>query len=129
MDPLDRVGPYIEKHFLRRGIDLAVLEDETPQSMLVMCLVSFHRHRVLQIDPVVLVEIRIQCDANEPCFATRVCLQIDQLGQLPGAIGRKQFHLARPLGDEDSSVGGNCHLHPLPNTRGEHTEFQLGIDR
>ena len=64
VDALNRIGSYLEQYLLGRGVDLAILEDETPQVVLVMRLVPFHRHSVLQIDPVVLVEVRVQGDAD-----------------------------------------------------------------
>ena len=72
--------------------------------MLVVRLISFHRHRVLQIDPMVFVKIRIQGDADEPGLAARIRFQVDQLDQLSGLVGRKKFHLTRTFGDENSTV-------------------------
>ena len=75
-------------------------------------------HGVLKIDPVVLLKIRIQGDAQQAGFTSGVGFEVDQFGQFTRPVRMPQLHLARAFGKEHATIPGDGHLHTFANARG-----------
>ena len=129
MDAVLRRRTNFQQHLFRGAINAFRTNGEPAEVMHVHGGVIRRGHGVLKIDPVVLLKIRIQGDAQQAGFPSGVGLEVDQFGQFTGPVRMPQLHLAGAFGKEHATIPGDGHLHTFANARGEQAQFQIGIRR
>ena len=129
MDAILRRSPNFQQHLFRGAINTVRTNREPAEVMHVHGGVIRRGHGMLNINPVVLLKIRIQGDADQAGFTSGVGFEVDQFSQSIGPIWMPQLHLAGAFGEEHAAISGDGHLHTFANARGEQAQFQIGIRR